>query len=62
MIAGRGTYEAAGHWGDTNPWGLPLFIVTHRPDEQPSTGEFTFVGTLAEAIITETRLSPAHWV
>ena len=23
------------HWGDENPWGLPLFIVTHRPEEQP---------------------------
>jgi dihydrofolate reductase len=31
VVAGRGTYEAAGHWGDTNPWGLPVFIVTHRP-------------------------------
>ena len=50
VIAGRGTYEAAGHWGDTNPWGLPFYIVTHRPDEQPSGDEFTFVGSLAEAI------------
>ena len=21
VVAGRGTYEAAGHWGDKNPWG-----------------------------------------
>src|SRR6266567_3452322 len=49
VIAGRGTYEAAGHWGDANPWGLPFFIVTHRPAEQPDGGEFTFAGSLEEA-------------
>lgn len=50
VIGGRGTYEAAGHWGGTNPWGLPFFIVTHRPQEQPPGGDFTFVGSIAEAI------------
>jgi dihydrofolate reductase len=50
IIAGRGTYEAAGHWGDTNPWGLPFFIVTHRPAEQPPGDDFTFVGSVPEAI------------
>jgi len=23
VVTGRGTYEAAGHWGDKNPWGIP---------------------------------------
>jgi dihydrofolate reductase len=50
VIAGRGTYEAAGHWGDTNPFGMPFFIVTHRPEEQPPGDDFTFVGSLPEAI------------
>jgi len=50
VIAGRGTYEAAGHWGDTNPFGVPLLVVTHRPEEQPASGEFTFVGGLTEAV------------
>ena len=50
VIGGRGTYEAAGHWGDTNPWGVPFFIVTHHPDEQPAGDDFTFVGSIAEAI------------
>ncbi|MGO8875076.1 MAG: dihydrofolate reductase family protein [Acidimicrobiales bacterium] len=50
VVAGRGTYEAAGHWGDKNPWGIPFFVVTHRPDEQPAGDEFIFVGSLAEAI------------
>ena len=50
VIAGRGTYEAAGHWGGQNPWGIPLFVVTHRPEEQPPGGDFIFAGGLAEAI------------
>jgi dihydrofolate reductase len=50
VIAGRGTYEAAEHWGEANPWGVPFFIVTHRPEEQPPGDDFTFVGSLPEAI------------
>lgn len=50
VIAGRNTYEAADHWGDKNPWGLPVFIVTHRPQEQPPGGEFRFVAGVTEAI------------
>src|SRR5436189_2912773 len=43
VVGGRWTYEAARHWGDENPWGLPVFIVTHRPEEEPPGGAFTFV-------------------
>lgn len=50
VVAGRGTYEAAGHWGDRNPWGIPMFVVTHRPEEQPPGDDFVFVGDLSEAI------------
>jgi dihydrofolate reductase len=50
VVGGRATYEAAEHWGDTNPWGLPFFIVTHRPEEQPPGDHFTFVDGVAEAI------------
>ena len=39
VVGGRWTYEAAGHWGDENPWGLPFFIVTHRPEEEPEGGD-----------------------
>src|SRR2546428_9107226 len=51
VIAGRGTYEGAGHWGGKNPWGIP-FVVTHRPaGERPGNGfAFAFAGSLAEAI------------
>lgn len=50
VVAGRGTYEAAGHWGDHNPWGIPVFVVTHRPDDQPSGEEFVFAGSVPEAL------------
>lgn len=50
VVAGRWTYEAAEHWGDANPWGMPFFVVTHRPEEQPDGDEFTFVADLGEAI------------
>ncbi len=50
VVGGRWTYEAAEHWGDQNPWGIPFFIVTHRPDEQPEGDAFTFVKGVPEAI------------
>ena len=50
VVVGRNMYEAAGHWGDKNPFGMPVFVVTHRPEEEPETGEFTFVGDFDEAI------------
>ena len=50
VVTGRGTYEAAGHWGDRNPWGIPVFVLTHRPEEQPQGDEFIFVGDLVEAL------------
>ena len=49
-VAGRWMYEAAGHWGDENPWGVPTFIVTHRPEEQPAGDDFVFVDGVEEAI------------
>jgi dihydrofolate reductase len=50
VVAGRWTYEAAGHWGDENPWGLPVFIVTHRPEEQPEGDAFIFVDGVEAAV------------
>ena len=49
VIGGRNTYEAAEHWGDENPFGVPFFIVTHGPDD-PHPDGFTFVGGLDEAV------------
>jgi dihydrofolate reductase len=50
VVGGRWTYEAARHWGDENPWGLPFFIVTHRPEEEPEGGHFNFVDGVGEAV------------
>jgi dihydrofolate reductase len=50
VVGGRWTYEAARHWGDENPWGLPFFIVTHRPEEEPEGGHFNFVAGVEEAV------------
>ncbi|HET9673508.1 MAG TPA: dihydrofolate reductase family protein [Gaiellaceae bacterium] len=50
VVAGRWTYEAADHWGDENPWGFPVFIVTHRPEEEPEGAAFTFVSGVEEAV------------
>jgi dihydrofolate reductase len=50
VVGGRSTYEAARHWGDENPWGLPFFIVTHRPEEEPDGGHFNFVDGVEEAV------------
>jgi dihydrofolate reductase len=50
VVGGRWTYEAARHWGDQNPSELPFFIVTHRPEEEPESGEFTFVSGVDAAV------------
>jgi len=50
VVGGRGTYEAADHWGGSNPWPVPFFVVTHRPHEEPRACGFTFVDGLGEAI------------
>ena len=50
VVIGRGMYEAAGHWGEKNPWGVPLLVVTHRPDDEHDRDEFTFVGGFDEAM------------
>ena len=50
-VCGRGMYEAAGAWGGTNPFGCPMFVLTHHTEDAPeaSTG-FVFVDDLASAM------------
>src|ERR687898_715535 len=51
IVGGRNTYEAAEAWGGKNPFGVPFFIVTHRPEDAPEEDAgFTFVNGLEEAI------------
>ena len=50
VVGGRNTYEAAEAWGGKNPFGVPFFIVTHRPEDAPLDAGFTFVNGLDDAI------------
>ena len=51
VICGRGMYDAANAWGGTNPFGMPVFVVTHRVEDQPpAESGFTFVGSFEEAV------------
>jgi dihydrofolate reductase len=50
VIGGRNTYEAADAWGGENPWGVPFFILTHRPQDEPPGKGFTFVSGLDDAV------------
>jgi dihydrofolate reductase len=51
VVIGRNMYEAAEAWGGHNPFGVPLFVVTHRVQDEPPAGGFTFVSGLDEAIV-----------
>jgi dihydrofolate reductase len=50
VVGGRGTYDAADAWGGKNPWNVPFFIVTHRPEDVPEGGALTFVAGVEEAV------------
>ena len=51
VVCGRGMYDAANAWGGTNPFGMPVFVVTHRVEDQPpAKSGFTFVGSFDEAV------------
>jgi dihydrofolate reductase len=50
VVGGRNTYEAARAWGGRNPFGVPFFIVTHRPEDEPADAGFGFVNGLADAV------------
>ena len=50
VVAGRNMYDAAEAWGGSNPWDVPMFVVTHRTEDAPpaDTG-FTFVNGFDDA-------------
>jgi dihydrofolate reductase len=51
FVVGRGMYEAAGAWGGTNPFPGPLFVLTHRTEDQPAEESgVVFVGDLGTAL------------
>ncbi len=43
VVMGRHTYDLADEpWGDEPPFGVPVFVVTHRPRDPDIRGETTF--------------------
>ncbi|HJS71787.1 MAG TPA: dihydrofolate reductase family protein [Acidimicrobiia bacterium] len=50
-ICGRGMYDAGGGWGGSNPFQGPLWVVTHRVEDQPHPeAGFTFIDSLEAAL------------
>ncbi|MGZ0153344.1 dihydrofolate reductase family protein [Kribbella sp. WER1] len=47
LIAGRRTYEHAGRWQGDHHDGVPMFILTHHPDDVPP-GTARYVTDVAE--------------
>jgi dihydrofolate reductase len=50
VVGGRKTYDASEAGGGENPFGVPFFIVTHRPEDAPAGAGFTFVSGVEEAV------------
>ena len=51
VVAGRTTYDVTGAWGGRNPFGVPLFVVTHRlQDAPPPDSGFRFAAGVSEAV------------
>jgi dihydrofolate reductase len=50
VVGGRNTFDATDGWGGHNPFGVPFFVVTHRPGGLPPDAGFTFVDGLDDAI------------
>lgn len=48
VIAGRRTYELAGHWGGDHHDGVPIFILTHDVPDEPPPGSVRFVTDVRE--------------
>jgi dihydrofolate reductase len=54
MLVGRGTYEVSKRMSeeDTDYDGGPVFVLTHRPPDEPEPGVTFLSGELAEAVAT----------
>ncbi|TCO51544.1 dihydrofolate reductase [Kribbella antiqua] len=48
VIAGRRTYELAGHWQGDHHDGVPIFILTHEVPDEPPPGSVRFVTDVVE--------------
>jgi len=51
VVAGRTTYDVTGAWGGRNPFGVPMFVVTHRLEDAPAPDSgFRFAAWVGEAV------------
>ena len=48
VVAGRRTYELAGHWQGDHHDGVPVFILTHEVPDEPPPGSVQFVTDVHE--------------
>jgi dihydrofolate reductase len=48
FIAGRRTYEHAGHWQGDHHDGVPIFVLTHNVPHEPPPGSVRFVTDVRE--------------
>jgi dihydrofolate reductase len=62
-VCGRGMYDSSGAWGGTNPFDGPLFVVTHRLEDQPdASAGFTFISGVEEAVAAATEAAAGKGV
>lgn len=65
IVTGRRTFDIADGWGGTNPWGVPVFVVTHSvPDGWPrDDAPFTFVTDGLESAVAQAKAAAGDgWV
>ncbi|GLY89787.1 dihydrofolate reductase family protein [Actinoallomurus iriomotensis] len=57
LVVGRRLFDVTEGWGGNHPFGVPVFVVTHRkPDDPPFPGgPFTFVTDGVESAIAQAR-------
>jgi dihydrofolate reductase len=48
LVAGRRTYEHAGHWGGDHHGGVPILVLTHDVPAEPPPGTVRFVTDVVE--------------
>jgi hypothetical protein len=55
VVTSRKVYEITGGWGEDGLYRMPVFVVTHRPENQVVKGEttFTFVTDGIDAALTQ---------
>jgi len=50
VIAGRRTFDIAGGWGGDHHDGVPIFVLTHAPRDQPPPGAARYVTDVGDCV------------